>query len=403
MANGQFVNPISAGVESFQRQAGQFFRSQAEVNIFQQERERQEKEAERKTALDILKAAEAIKDPEQRVGFLRRAAALTGVTIPPEIDSELASLATNDQFMKSMKRLPDLILGIGKERAFEEFAGGLPAPTPGLPEEAGALAQAQQGALAGVAPGFQPSAESQLLAGQVGSFVRRGEALPEELRKATQRFVQPAPSPGRQLAQLREAVPTPEGGREEVTTVLEEGRPKITRKVTEGEEKPPSTVGQLAWLAAGPEGPTTERAKKALETWKTKLSERQGHATTSTFIEWAVSDDATTRKRGEKAIAIWKGLNENAVVMARTRAFDRATKTMAANPRWAGVPENDPARKLEFRRLYRSILEEFFLPSGEGAGGADLSSLSDEELAERALDQDDEAAMEELLRRQGGQ
>lgn len=410
MANGRFYhpaaqNPISAGIESFQRQAGQYFQSQAQVNIYQQERERREQEERRKTVLDVLKTAETIKDPERRVAFLRMAGSVYGVQLPDEAYTELA---VNDPLLKSMKRLPDLILEAGRQEAVGEFTRGLPGPTTvlpegAMPEEVAAQAKAEQEAIAPVARGIGPTPESQLIAGQVGSFIRRGEQIPTDVFKEARRFLQPETRPAEQLTRLREAMPTPEGAKEEITTVLEEGKPKVTRKVTTGEDKPPSSLAQIAWLAAGPEGGTSERAKKALETWKTRVSERQGRATTSTFIEWATSDDKALAKRGEKAIALWKGLNENAVVQARVRAFDRATKAMAADPKWAGVAETDPARKLEFRRLYRRILEEFFLPSGEAAGGADLSSLTDEELAQRALDQDDEAAMEELLRRQGGQ
>lgn len=389
MANGQFVNPISAGVESFQRQAGQFFRSQAEVNIFQQERERQEKEAERKTALDILKAAEAIKDPEQRVGFLRRAAALTGVTIPPEIDSELASLATNDQFMKSMKRIPDLLVGIGRERAIEAT------PTGRLEELAGEQRFTGVPAVQTIAP----TPESQLLAGQVGSFVRRGEALPEGLREATQQFVQPPVSPEQQLSQLRKAVPTPEGGREKVTTVLEKGRPKLTREITSGgASEEVKTFTQLLLAAAG-EGPFAEKAKKALDLRKKTLSQDTARLTTTILAFQATDPDPKVSGRAAKALGFLKGLREGDIVRAKAQALKIAQDRLKLDPNYAAAPSS-PQNKLRLRQEFSEILESFLgleagTPSREGRN---LSDMSVQELFDLAKE-GDELAAEELQRR----
>lgn len=416
MANGRFTHPVVQGIESARGQFGDFFRSQSQVNLLQQEQQRQEAKEARKLYSDIIGTALTIDDPAQRLSFIRGMTSAMGMQLPKELDDALPTMAANPAFLKGMKRLDvvaDAILEGGRGETAGQFAAGLPGAgsqvPPGelgaqvAPEEQAAVEGTFRRDIASLALGMAPSPRAAILAEEVRAQ-KPTQPLPEGLRKEIREIVTPPPTVEEQRRRLG---PAPEGGKtEETTTVDEQGRPKVTRKTTTGEgaEKAPSNVTQLAWLASGPPGPGATRAQAALERMKKNLTSRGQQVTTTTFIVWATSDDPETRKRGERAIALWKGLKDADVVRAKQSAFKLAQERV--NKQFIGLDPNDPKVKLALRQEYRKILEDFFGvesaggPGGtaEGTAGEGLSSMSVEQLFNKA-NEGDEMAVEELIRR----
>ena len=89
------------------------------------ERGQRREEERRKQVVNLISTT--LKLPlEQRAGFLRFSTAALGIELPPEIDKELASFGANDEFMRGLKQLPEVLLNVSRERELAKV------PTPEL-------------------------------------------------------------------------------------------------------------------------------------------------------------------------------------------------------------------------------------------------------------------------------
>lgn len=313
------------------------------------ERAQQREDKERELVGNILDSA--LKLPaDQRAGFFRMATKAMGIKVPSGIEEQFESLAFNEPFLKSVKKLPDVIRGASRERqagqlsteelekrTFEQVRGRAPTPggaptapglgAPGGRPGGGLLTPTQPGAAPPILPQIvQPTPEAEVLATQAEGAARRGEALPK-------------------------------------------GFAEDVRKATQGPEiKPPTSEVGLFFVASQPDaqcGPECQQARRTIQ----RRTAADPAFLANNRIQVAAQMTSDNPQLRDRAIRTWgfiTGQTVNQVTAMRIRAFDRmkeqieAERSIAGTGPLANLPANHPKVKLREKEIFKRVMEEFF-------------------------------------------